>query len=84
MVSSSSLTPDFEDGPQGQDPYAGIFFSKDRTERLVEPVVEEIHASIRLPAGSVGDQATDITVRVLSRGEWMSGCPEGGEYPLKA
>lgn len=73
---------DFAEWPSGEDPYAGVFFSKDRTERLVEPVLEEIYATVKLPHGRTGaveDPATELNVRILSCGEWMSGCPEGGE-----
>ncbi len=59
-----------------------MFFSKDRTERIVEPVLEEIYATVTMPRGGTdasGSPASKLTVRVLSRGEWMSGCPEGGE-----
>ncbi|GMK56582.1 hypothetical protein CspeluHIS016_0304220 [Cutaneotrichosporon spelunceum] len=73
---------DFVEGPCGEDPYAGVFFSKDRIERLVEPVLEEMYATVNLPPGGSdarGKPARELNVRILSRGEWMSGCPEGGE-----
>ncbi|BEJ13516.1 hypothetical protein CspHIS471_0306900 [Cutaneotrichosporon sp. HIS471] len=73
---------DFAEEPRGEDPYAGVFFSKDRAERLVEPVLEEIYAAIKLPRGgtdALGNPASQRNARILSRGEWMSGCPEGGE-----
>lgn len=73
------LTSDFDDAPRGEDPYAGVFFSKERTERLVEPVLEEISARVQLPPDEPGGFPRDMTVRVISRGEWMSGCPEGGK-----
>lgn len=54
------------------DPYANVFFSKDRVEKIIEPVEEDIWASIAVP-GLSGKQER---VRILGRGEWMSGCPE--------
>ncbi|OCF77874.1 ubiquitin-conjugating enzyme family protein [Kwoniella mangroviensis CBS 8886] len=55
------------------DPYAGVFFSKDRIEKVIEPVEEAKHMKISASAGSPYD------VEILGRGEWMSGCPEGNE-----
>lgn len=52
----------------GVDPYAGIFFSKDRKEEVIE--VEEEPEIIF----SDGQQ-----VSLMTQGEWMKGCPEGGE-----
>lgn len=54
------------------DPYAGIFFSKDRTETIIESVEPEDWAVV--PSDEGGTQ-----VRLLTAGEWMSGCPEGSE-----
>ncbi|KAI0035657.1 hypothetical protein K488DRAFT_82845 [Vararia minispora EC-137] len=52
------------------DPYAGIFFSKDRREEVIE--VEEEPEAIYLPKA-------DETVKLMTQGQWMKGCPEGGE-----
>ncbi|KAG6900953.1 hypothetical protein C0993_004390 [Termitomyces sp. T159_Od127] len=62
--------------PKGQaivdvDPYAGIFFSKDRKEEVIE--VEEQPEAVHVP-GFTGQQ-----VKLMTQGEWMKGCPEGGE-----
>lgn len=63
-----------DDNPRMQDPYAGIFFSKDRVERIVEAQPEEEYADV-VTGGTYGK---NVHVKILSRGEWMSGCPEGG------
>nr|XP_019009265.1 uncharacterized protein I206_05913 [Kwoniella pini CBS 10737]OCF48046.1 hypothetical protein I206_05913 [Kwoniella pini CBS 10737] len=55
------------------DPYAGIFFSKDRVERIMEPVEEDRYVKVILTQGQ------DEHVKVLRRAAWMSGCPEGSE-----
>jgi hypothetical protein len=66
---------DFEDaGASGRkkadiDPYAGIFFSKDRKEEVIE--VEETPEHFVQPSGS--------QIPLMTQGEWMRGCPEGGE-----
>ncbi|KAF8913873.1 hypothetical protein CPB84DRAFT_1669268 [Gymnopilus junonius] len=57
-------------GNANVDPYAGIFFSKDRKEEVIE--VEEV------PEIMVIDE-TKETVPLLTQGQWMKGCPEGGE-----
>ncbi|KAG6896936.1 hypothetical protein C0992_005201, partial [Termitomyces sp. T32_za158] len=68
---------DFEARPPGGqpivdvDPYAGIFFSKDRKEEVIE--VEEQPEIANVP-GYTGQQ-----VKLMTQGEWMKGCPEGGE-----
>ncbi|WVO14986.1 hypothetical protein L204_102629 [Cryptococcus depauperatus] len=59
--------------PVASDPYAGIFFSKDRVEEIIEPIEKENLVDIYLPNGK------SLQVGILERGEWMSGCPEGGE-----
>ncbi|KAL1412563.1 hypothetical protein Q8F55_000310 [Vanrija albida] len=66
--------------PQDLDPYAGIFFSKDRTERLIETVEKPVFVEVPVASGSGGGPSyRKERVRILSRGEWMSGCPEGNE-----
>ncbi|KAH9854945.1 ubiquitin conjugating enzyme family protein [Lenzites betulinus] len=66
---------DFEEKP-GQsngaavDPYAGIFFSKDRREEVIE--VEEEPEMVIL-SGSTEK------VPLMTQGQWMKGCPEGSE-----
>ncbi|KAJ1311203.1 hypothetical protein OPQ81_009704 [Rhizoctonia solani] len=52
------------------DPYAGIFFSKDRKEEVIE--VEEEPELVFIP-GNVDP------VPLMTQSEWMKGCPEGGE-----
>ncbi|KAI0065922.1 hypothetical protein BV25DRAFT_1797993 [Artomyces pyxidatus] len=62
-----------EDNPNHQvdiDPYAGIFFSKDRREEVIE--VEEQPEILHLLNGSEG-------VQLMTQSQWMKGCPEGGE-----
>lgn len=50
----------------------GIFFSKDRREEVIE--VEETPVFV-----TVGD---NLKVPLMTQGEWMKGCPEGGEQGL--
>ena len=50
-------------------PRLGIFFSKDRREEVIE-VEEEPETA------TIGDK-TDI--KLMTQGQWMKGCPEGGE-----
>ncbi|KIJ70500.1 hypothetical protein HYDPIDRAFT_79185 [Hydnomerulius pinastri MD-312] len=52
------------------DPYAGIFFSKDRREEVIE--VEEEAETTTVP------ESKD-PVKLMMQGEWMKGCPEGNE-----
>ncbi|CCM03344.1 uncharacterized protein FIBRA_05473 [Fibroporia radiculosa] len=52
------------------DPYAGIFFSKDRREEVIE--VEEEPEVAYVP--EVKEE-----VMLMTQGQWMKGCPEGGE-----
>jgi len=54
------------------DPYAGIFFSKDRVETIIEADEKEVTHKIRV-------DGTEYQVSILGRGAWMSGCPEEGE-----
>ncbi|TFK75935.1 hypothetical protein BDN72DRAFT_786105 [Pluteus cervinus] len=66
---------DFEPGAgdnraANADPYAGIFFSKDRREEVIE--VEEDPELVQLPGALQ-------KVKLMSQGDWMKGCPEGGE-----
>ena len=48
----------------------GIFFSKDRREEVIE--VEEEPETVTVP--DVNQQA-----KLMTQGQWMKGCPEGGE-----
>ncbi|KAH8092454.1 ubiquitin conjugating enzyme family protein [Cristinia sonorae] len=57
-------------GPSNADPYAGIFFSKDRREEVIE--VEEEPENVFVP--DAGENAN-----LMTQGQWMKGCPEGGE-----
>lgn len=50
----------------------GIFFSKDRREEVIE--VEETPEYVELGSG--------LIVPLMTQGEWMKGCPEGGEQGL--
>ncbi|KAF9462625.1 hypothetical protein BDZ94DRAFT_1298429 [Collybia nuda] len=52
------------------DPYSGIFFSKDRREEVIE--VEEEPEVILVPE-------INERVKLMTQGQWMKGCPEGGE-----
>jgi hypothetical protein len=49
------------------DPYGNVFFSKDRTETIIEPVSDN------------QDSSGKGTIGILSRAEWMRGCPEGSK-----
>ncbi|KAF8639801.1 hypothetical protein AX17_001060 [Amanita inopinata Kibby_2008] len=53
------------------DPYAGVFFSKDRREEVIE--VEEEPEVVLLP------DVNNERVTLMTQGQWMKGCPEGGE-----
>ncbi|KIM46212.1 hypothetical protein M413DRAFT_16929 [Hebeloma cylindrosporum] len=57
-------------GNANVDPYSGIFFSKDRREEVIE--VEEYPETMIIPE-------TNETIPLLTQGQWMKGCPEGGE-----
>ncbi|KAJ4478043.1 hypothetical protein J3R30DRAFT_3478428 [Lentinula aciculospora] len=52
------------------DPYAGIFFSKDRREEVIE--IEEEPVFVSVPE-------IDQKVELMTQGRWMAGCAEGGE-----
>jgi ubiquitin-protein ligase len=52
------------------DPYAGVFFSKDRREEVIEVEEEPEYAT---PPGS------KESVKLMMQGDWMRGCPEGNE-----
>ncbi len=57
------------------DPYAGVFFSKDRVEKVIEMTQAETYATVPHRDG----KTEESKVRVLSLEEWMNGCPEEGE-----
>ncbi|TYJ53196.1 hypothetical protein B9479_006174 [Cryptococcus floricola] len=61
-----------DDEPHASDPYAGIFFSKDRVEEVIEPIDDDEFKTVPTPSGNT-------KIKILGRGAWMSGCPEGGE-----
>ncbi|KAG7449236.1 uncharacterized protein BT62DRAFT_964259 [Guyanagaster necrorhizus] len=63
-----NMQMDFTKTTADVDPYSGIFFSKDRREEVIE-VGED-------PESTVID---GIQVKIMTQGEWMKGCPEGGE-----
>jgi len=52
------------------DPYTNVFFSKDRTETIIEPV-----------SGNQ-DSSGKSSLGILSRAEWMRGCPEGSKLSM--
>lgn len=52
------------------DRWTGIFFSKDRREEVIE--VEEPPEMYHVPG-------TDQYLKLMPQGQWMKGCPEGGE-----
>jgi hypothetical protein len=66
---------DGENMQTSNDPYAGIFFSKDRVEKVIEAVEEEVTRKVRVGG-------TEYEVGVLGRGAWMSGCPENGKLQI--
>jgi hypothetical protein len=49
---------------------SGIFFSKDRREEVIE--VEEAPEVVFIPE-------INERVNLMTQGQWMKGCPEGGE-----
>lgn len=61
---------DAGNGASTADPYAGIFFSKDRREEVIE-VEEEPEVVVVRDANE--------KVKLMTQGQWMKGCPEGGE-----
>ncbi|EAU84763.2 ubiquitin conjugating enzyme family protein [Coprinopsis cinerea okayama7 len=63
-------TIDKGNGAPDVDPYAGIFFSKDRREEVIE--IEEVPETYT-PPGS------NESLKMLTQGQWMKGCPEKGE-----
>lgn len=52
------------------DGFEGVFFSKDRREEVIE--VEEEPETAFIPD-------TNEQVKIMTQGQWMKGCPEGGE-----
>ena len=57
------------------DPYANVFFSKDRIEKVIEPIEREEVGLVPISSNPGVEEA----VKILGRGAWMSGCPEGSE-----
>lgn len=55
------------------DFYVGIFFLKNCVEEIIELIEIEEIMIILILGGSM------VEVKILGRGEWMSGCFEGGE-----
>ncbi|GJE87521.1 ubiquitin conjugating enzyme family protein [Phanerochaete sordida] len=75
MDYDSDYEPTKGDSGQGAstaDPYAGIFFSKDRREEVIE--VEEDPDVVTVSLGKEKEK-----VKLMTQGQWMKGCPEGGE-----
>jgi hypothetical protein len=62
------------------DPYAGVFFSKDRVETIIETVDPVRRVNVVTPEGSEARTRGEgkVEVELLGSGAWMSGCPEGG------
>lgn len=52
------------------NPISGIFFSKDRREEVIE--VEEEPEVVLI-------SEVNERVKLMTQGQWMKGCPEGGE-----
>ncbi|CAL1700032.1 unnamed protein product [Somion occarium] len=61
---------DVGQGMSKADPYAGVFFSKDRREEVIE-VEEEPETAF------VSEEKEEV--KLMTQGQWMKGCPEGGE-----
>jgi hypothetical protein len=62
----------------GNDPYAGIFFAKDRREEVIE--VEEKPEPFTLSLTKMlGEEEEAFRGECATFSEWMSGCPEKGE-----
>jgi hypothetical protein len=66
------------------DPYAGVFFSKDRSEKIIESKAKPVFVNVLKPLGVAGEgavtrRAEKVSVKILGSGEWMSGCPEAGK-----
>jgi hypothetical protein len=57
-------------GHAALDTCTGIFFSKDRREEVIEIEEEPV---IYQPTGA------NESVKLLTQGQWMKGCPEKGE-----
>ncbi|KZT70316.1 hypothetical protein DAEQUDRAFT_689428 [Daedalea quercina L-15889] len=68
--SDDDVKPDGGANHANADPYAGIFFSKDRREEVIE-VEEEPETTLVL---DVNEEA-----QLMTQGQWMKGCPEGSE-----
>jgi len=76
---SSCLLDELAEERLLSDPYAGIFFSKDRTEQVVEDVENPEWVDAPVPTGTAGDAEIFARSRVLSLSDWMKGCPEGSK-----
>ncbi|KAI0717965.1 ubiquitin conjugating enzyme family protein [Fomitopsis betulina] len=68
--SEDDAKPDGASNHAMADPYAGIFFSKDRREEVIEVEEEPETAHV----SDVNAEAT-----LMTQGQWMKGCPEGSE-----
>ncbi|KAH9927315.1 uncharacterized protein B0H18DRAFT_1004044 [Fomitopsis serialis] len=68
--SDDDVKPDQGASHVNADPYAGIFFSKDRRDEVIE-VEEEPETALVL---DVNEEAS-----LMTQGQWMKGCPEGSE-----
>ena len=80
-ISDPKCTDELPEETVLSDPYAGIFFSKDRIEKIIEIAEEDEWLDIspfpRLSTKAA--QGENMRVRVMSMGDWMKGCPEGSE-----
>ncbi|KZO91353.1 hypothetical protein CALVIDRAFT_521696 [Calocera viscosa TUFC12733] len=70
------LDPNLKRTGEEIDPYAGIFFSKDRREEVIE--IEETPERVTL----YSTPSTSHILPLMTQGEWMKGCPEGNEQGL--
>lgn len=82
---SDVLDMDMDEIRVRSDPYAGVFFSKDRVETIIETVDAEESFIVPTSEGSTAfaQGQGKIEVKVLGSGEWMSGCPEGSEFGIR-
>jgi hypothetical protein len=64
------------------DPYANVFFSKDRIEKVIEPIERDEWGLVSAfdPDSTSSGSHREEAVKIMGRGTWMSGCPEGSEY----
>jgi hypothetical protein len=59
-----------------ENPPIDIFYSKDRVEEVVEVEEEPMSGSMSVKGHQDNEE---LPYKILSKGAWMSGCPEMGE-----